>query len=149
MNPSSSYDQVHRTELEGRELEASVLSRAAQKLNRCAQAWDQRDSPEFKEQLHEALLFNQRLWTLLQMEVAHPEHPMPPSLRKNLLQLGRHIDRTAMKLYSGGSIEDLESLISLNKEIAAGLLANGSASFVENQTASVGIPQQSVVDVVA
>ncbi|MEO8099773.1 MAG: flagellar biosynthesis regulator FlaF [Acidobacteriota bacterium] len=121
MNP---YEQMQRTELEGRELEASVLSRAANKLNRCAQNWDHRNSPEVREKFEDALAFTQRLWTFLQVEMTNIESLVPESVRKNVFQLSCYVDQTIATLYSGGSLEDLKSLIDVNREMAAGLLVN-------------------------
>lgn len=122
MTPSKLYQTIQREGLSGRELEASLMSRAARKLNRCVRSWDQRTSPEFRDNLDDALSFNQKLWTFLQVELSNPEHPIQADVRRSLLRLARYMDKTVMRLYSGGSLEDLQSLQRINEEIAAGLL---------------------------
>ena len=124
MNPSSVYEQVQTAELEGRALEASVLLRAARKLSRCAKGWPRRGTPEFEEELREALAFTQRLWTFLQVEATNPENPLPQSVRLSIFRLSRFVDRGVANLQSGGSIESLDSLVMVNREIAAGLASN-------------------------
>jgi flagellar protein FlaF len=121
MTPSNTYERVRTTDLDGRELEASVLLRAVKKLTWCAQNWERSASPEFRDRLQDALSFTQRIWTFLQVEVANPEHHLPRSVRQSVFRLGRYSDQTITKLYAGGTLRQLQSLIALNREIAAGL----------------------------
>jgi len=115
------YEAVQREAIEGRELEASVLLKAAQKLMVCGQNWGNRNNPEFQEQLDEALRFNQQLWTLFQVELSNPSNPLPLPLRQNLLRLSRFIDRKTFALIAEGQKADLDLLIRINQNIAAGL----------------------------
>ena len=115
------YEAVQRESCEGRELEATVLLKAAQKLTVCGQSWGDRDTPEFREQLDEALRFNQQLWTLFQVELSNPSNPLPLPLRQNLLRLSRFIDRKTFALIAEGQKADLDLLIRINQDIAAGL----------------------------
>ncbi len=121
-NPSQIYEDLQKDSLEGRELEAAMLIRAARKLDRCSKAWDDRDSREGREKLGDALAFNQKLWNFLQVELSNPDHPMPLPLRRNLLRLGRYVDQRILRLASGGSQQDLLSLVRINEELATGLL---------------------------
>jgi flagellar protein FlaF len=118
---TSAYEETQRDSLEGRALEVSVLTRANRKLIRCQQMWEKRGTPEFQDALDDALAFTQRLWSFLQVELSNPEHPMPRELRLDLLRLSNHIDRSIMRLYSGGSVEDLRVIARITQEIAAGL----------------------------
>jgi flagellar protein FlaF len=122
-NPSQIYEDFRTDGLNGRELEASLLVRAARKLTRCAQLWPDRNSNEVREKLDEALFFNQKLWTFLQVELSNPEHPMPLPLRRNLLRLSRYVDQKILSLAAGGTLQDLESISKINEDLAAGLLA--------------------------
>ena len=122
LNPSQIYEDFRTDALDGRELEAALLVRAARKLNRCVQLWPDRDSKEVREKLDEALAFNQKLWTFLQVELSNPEHPLPLPLRTNLLRLSRYIDQKILLLATGGNLPDLQSLSRINEELAAGLL---------------------------
>jgi flagellar protein FlaF len=116
------YEQVQRETLEGRELEASVLFRAAQKLRKCARAWDQRHTEEFQESLTLALQFNQKLWTYLQVELANPANLLPETLRMNLLQLSKFIDKRTFALFAGsGTADDLLAIANINEQIGDGL----------------------------
>ncbi|MEP7352978.1 MAG: flagellar biosynthesis regulator FlaF [Acidobacteriota bacterium] len=128
MNTASQvYEQLRAKSLDGRELEASVLSRAARKLNRCVETWNQPTVGAFREKLADALAFNLRLWTFLQVELSNPEHPLQQELRRNLLQLSYFIDKTTMQLRAGGTVEELKCLAGINQQIASGL-TSGHAS---------------------
>ena len=136
-NPTQVYEELRGDSLSGRELEASLLVRAAAELNKCAQLWPERDSKHFQEKLDEALRFNQKLWTLLQMELSNPEHPAPEPLRKNLLRLSRYIDQRIFSLFAGGELGDLHMLSKINEELAAGLFAGAEGSITKESASSL------------
>jgi flagellar protein FlaF len=124
MEQTKLYDEIYRESLDGRELEASVLLRGAQKLNQCARNWENRKTAEFREKLANAIEFNQKLWSFLQVELSNPANPMAESLRLNLLELSRFIDQRIFVLLSDrGTVEDLVAIASINRRIAEGLHA--------------------------
>ncbi|MEJ5358207.1 MAG: flagellar biosynthesis regulator FlaF [Desulfobacterales bacterium] len=112
------YDQVRRTTQNGRELEAEVLSKAAHRLQHCRDHW-----PDIQGggRLHEALKYNQRIWTILQAELEKPENPLPQELKRNLLRLSLFIDRRTLEILADPRPEKLSILIEINRNIAAGL----------------------------
>ena len=64
---------------------------------------------------------NDRLWTVLQAEIASPDNALPAQLRANLFALSLWAQRHGAAVMAGTA--DLQPLIDINKEIAAGLLA--------------------------
>lgn len=121
MNGSSAYENVQRDGLEGRELEAAILSRAAQKLSRCKARWEA--NKEYRDMLNEALRYNQKLWSFFQIELGNPANPLPEALRFDLLRLSHFVDKKTFALFAGGNLNDLEAIIRINQRIAAGLLS--------------------------
>jgi len=122
MRQANAYEQMQRETLEGRELEASVLFRGAQKLRQCARRWDSSHSTEFDDDVTEALQFNQRLWSFLQVELGNPANPLPETLRLNLLRLSKFIDKRIFTLFAGGgTVEDLLAVARVNERIAEAL----------------------------
>jgi flagellar protein FlaF len=119
-NPLDAYQNVEKATLSGRELEASVLNRAAMRLTMAKQHWD---SPEHDSELDEALRYNQRLWTLFQAELSMESNPLPVEVKRNLLQLSAYIDKRTFDIMSFPERDKLDILISINKNIAAGLLS--------------------------
>lgn len=114
------YREVQKTTMSGRELEASVLVKAAHKLKNCRDNWD---TPDILERLDEALKYNQRLWSFFQAELSRPNHPMPKKLREDLLSLSLFIDKRIFEVMASPSPERLDILININLNIAAGLSA--------------------------
>lgn len=114
------YREVQKTTMSGRELEASVLVKAAHKLKNCRDNWD---TPDILERLDEALKYNQRLWSFFQAELSRPDHPMPKKLREDLLSLSLFIDKRIFEIMASPSPERLDILININLNIAAGLSA--------------------------
>lgn len=117
-NPISAYQDVEKNALEGRELEASVLLRAAAMLANVKNCWDSADRDAL---LDEALRFNQRLWGLFQVEVSSPENPLPPELKANLVALSMYVDKRIFETMAYPAADKLDILIKINQNIAAGL----------------------------
>jgi len=72
--------------------------------------------------LLDALKYNQKLWTFFQSELEAEDNPLPPELRRNLMALIEFIDRRTFMIMAAPSPEKLDVLISINRNIAAGLL---------------------------
>lgn len=117
-NPIDAYHSVEKEALTGRALEAAILSRAALRLRAVRDQWD---SPERDPLLEEALRYNQRIWTLLQVELTNPENPLPKEIKENLLTLSSFIDKRTFETMAYPAADKLDALININHNIAAGL----------------------------
>jgi flagellar biosynthesis activator protein FlaF len=138
MLPTKIYEEMQRETLEGRELEASVLFRGAQKLRQCARTWQNNQSPEFDDNLTDSLQFNQRLWSFLQTELSNPANALPETLRLNLLRLGKFIDKRIFTLFAGGgTVEDLLSIARVNERIAEALQAAKATTQIDQEEAPI------------
>ncbi len=89
-NPLDAYQSVEKSTLSGRELEASVLTKAALKLQHVQQHWNEADRDEV---LDEALKFNQRVWSFFQSEISQADNPLPAEIKQNILALSVFVDR--------------------------------------------------------
>lgn len=121
VNALDAYKEVERNTLEGRALEAMVLNKAALALVAVRNAWT---APDCMQQLDHALRYNQKLWTLFQVEWTREDNPLPADLRANLLSLSAFVDRRTIETMATPSPEKLDVLISINQNIAAGLRGN-------------------------
>jgi flagellar protein FlaF len=121
-NPLNAYKIIEKTTISGRETEARVLNKAAQKLQYCQNNWNM-DNRVAK--LDEALNFNQRLWSIFQAELSKQENPLPVNLKQNLLRLSTFIDKRIFELIAYPAKDKLTIIIKINQNIAAGL--NNSA----------------------
>jgi len=122
-NVAKTYQNAERSAISGRETEARVLMKGALKLKACQDNWD---TDNWDEVLESALIFNQQIWSIFQTELMREDHPMPRKLRMDLLALGAFVDKRIFEVMAYPSPEKIDSIININRNIAAGL--NGSAS---------------------
>jgi flagellar biosynthesis activator protein FlaF len=114
----NAYKQTINTTVSGRELEASVLTKAAHLLKDCKEQWN--EEGHFLR-LDEALVFNQRIWTIFQGELIKEDNPLPKQLRADILNLSLFIDKRIIEVMGNPSSEKLDIIIDINLNIAAGL----------------------------
>lgn len=119
MHAANAYAKTSRSVLTPREAEAAVLMKAAGKL----QAF-QGESISSSMALNEALVFNQRVWTVLASAVSDPTNPLPDDLRRNVTGIAVFVFRTILDAMIEPTARKIESLISLNHQLAAGLQGN-------------------------
>lgn len=121
-NALKSYQSVDKETMSGRETEARVLTQAALKLVDCQNNWDASDR---KQRLSDALRYNQRIWSIFQVEMTKPDNPLPDQIKQNILLLSRFIDKRIFDTMAFPEKEKLNIIIKINQNIAAGL--RGSA----------------------
>jgi flagellar biosynthesis activator protein FlaF len=121
----NSYASAERATSSGRQLEASALFRVARGLQTAQEQWG---SPGHQEKLDHALKQNQKLWTFFQSELSMPDNQLPADLKASLLQLVAFIDRRTFDIMAFPAAEKLNVLISINRNIAAGLSTAGAST---------------------
>ncbi len=99
-----------------RELEASLLLKAAIRLQGIADDWDGR-----RRDLDDALGYNRKLWTLLVSAVIAEDNPLPVDIKRNILGLANFIFNQSFRIAAAPAPEALGSLVAINRDIAAGL----------------------------
>ena len=118
MNLTEVYKTINKETMSGRELEAEVLTQAAQKLKDCQENWDAKDR---NKKLDEALKFNQLLWSIFQGELVEDSNPLSKDLRRDLLSLSAFVDKRIFEVMAYPAPEKLTILININHNIADGL----------------------------
>ena len=113
-----SYTKIQKENLSGRELEASVLTRAGLMLKAVKDNWD---LPDRDQKLMEAIKFNQKVWSFFQAELSDPENPLPKQLREDILNLSIFIDKRLFDVMAFPDPNKLNIVIDINFNIAAGL----------------------------
>ncbi len=121
------YSQISKANLGPRELEASILLKAAAQLQSIKDDWEN----NYKN-LDNALYYNRRLWTILASAMADEDNQLPKPIRDNVASLGVFVMSYTLKVLAEPSPDKLTSLININREIAAGL--NSSKSENKDQT---------------
>lgn len=104
--------------ISGRELEASVLSRAGIMLKKVQENWD---APGRDENLHEAIKFNQKVWSFFQAELTDPENPLPKNLREDILSLSIFVEKRLYEVLAYPDPAKLSIVIEIDFNLAAGL----------------------------
>ncbi|MDA8138511.1 MAG: flagellar biosynthesis regulator FlaF [Desulfobacteraceae bacterium] len=117
-NAVKAYETVQKETMPGREVEARVLTQGALKLMECKKNWD---SPNRNTLLDQALKYNQRLWSIFQVEVSKEDNPLPKEIKLNILRLSKFIDRRIFETMAFPAPEKLDIIIKINKNLAAGL----------------------------
>ena len=113
---SKAYAKVAHETLPPRELEATLLLKAAAKLQAVHDTWRERPSG-----LHDALLYNRRLWTIFLDAVTEDNNKLPVGVRSNIANLGIYVMGETFSLMTNPQPRHLTSLININRGIAAGL----------------------------
>jgi len=122
-NSVNAYTAIQKENLSGRELEASVLSRAGLMLKSVMDNWG---APDRDQKLIEAIKFNQKVWSFFQAELSDPENPLPKNLREDILNLSIFIDKRLFEVLAFPNPEKLSIVIDIDFNIAAGLRTNSS-----------------------
>ncbi|HEY9011841.1 MAG TPA: flagellar biosynthesis regulator FlaF [Devosia sp.] len=112
------YQQVGKQTVSPRLLEANLLSRAAAQLQIVRDDWDSK-----QHELREALLFNRKLWNIFLTSVTGEQSQLPDKLRENIANLGLFVMKQTISMIDNPVPQKLDSLININRELAAGLRA--------------------------
>jgi flagellar protein FlaF len=113
---SQAYAKTVKETAPPRELEASLLLKAAAKLQAVHDSW--RDKPTG---LHDALLYNRRLWTVFIDAATKNDNGLPPQVRDNLTKIGMFVMGETFAAMTTPQPKHLASIIKINRGIAAGL----------------------------
>jgi flagellar protein FlaF len=117
---AQAYGAVAKQIANPRDLESSLLLKAASKLQAVYDNWDAE-----RGNLYDALLYNRKLWTVFMGAVTSNDSPLPVEVRQNVANLGIFIMNQTLSLTQSPQRERLPSLININREIAAGLRGQG------------------------
>ena len=123
-NAIKEYVGIQKESMSGRELEASVLTKAGLMLKACQDNWD---APDRETKLLDAIKYNQKVWSFFQAELSEPTNPLPKELRENILNLSIFMDKRFFEVMAYPSPEKLSIVIDINFNIAAGLRTSPEA----------------------
>lgn len=102
-----------------RETEARVLLKAAQMFKELQDDWDNVQ----KETIEATLKYNRSIWLMFyDAAIENPEGTRPQDLRSNIVNLANFIFKREIDIMAEPKKEKLDILISINREIAAGLM---------------------------
>ncbi|WP_163434488.1 flagellar biosynthesis regulator FlaF, partial [Escherichia coli] len=76
-------------------------------------------------EMSHALNFNRKPWTLLTTSATRAENPLPLEIKNNIANLGIFILNRSLEMEIEPAPEKLNVLVSINRNIAAGLSGRG------------------------
>jgi flagellar protein FlaF len=100
---------------DSRSTEAWALSEASRRLVVASKTEDGGKS------LREALVLNQRLWTIFQTSMTEPDCPLPREIRDNVLALSIMMDRQILQRLGDLDGSKLQPMLDINRSVAEGL----------------------------
>src|SRR5436309_411333 len=113
---ADSYAKVGTATLPPRELEASLLSKAAAKLQVVQDDWMAR-----RGELDAALTYNRKLWSVFASAVTQPDTQLPHEVKRNIANLSLFVFNQTIGIQADPAPAKLGALISINRTIADGL----------------------------
>jgi flagellar protein FlaF len=114
-----------------RELEAHVLLKSAKFLTTLQKDWDN-VTPDI---LEDTLKYNRQIWMMFyDTAIENTEGNRPNDLRSNIINLANFIFKREVEVMSKPTKEKLNVLISINREIAAGLMTKQASNETEQKT---------------
>ncbi|TAK99226.1 MAG: flagellar biosynthesis regulatory protein FlaF [Rhodospirillaceae bacterium] len=123
----AAYQQQQKRNLSPREVEAMAFTKAALMLE------DAKKHIDNITEYSKALRFNHLLWTIIQADLTDPENQLPPEIKANVMSLSIFVDKQTTKALRSTTVNDLDVLININRNLAAGLRSTP-------ETAAAGAP---------
>jgi flagellar biosynthesis activator protein FlaF len=115
---ASAYSKVAQAMQSPRELEAAILMKAATRPQTIREDWSGK-----RPDLFEALTYNRKLWTILVSSATEEGGPLPAAVKQNVANLGIFVFNHTLEVMTAPAPERLAILITINRELAAGLRA--------------------------
>src|SRR3989440_10746776 len=119
-NAAQAYSRTSHAAASDREVEAQALLKAARQLLDVQANWAGPDKA-----MHNALLFNRRLWSIFMSAVETNDNPQPLEIRQNIVNIGVFVMKQTIDMQVNPEPTKLRSLIEINFNIAAGLSGRG------------------------
>tara|TARA_R110000868_G_scaffold108512_4_gene296132 strand:- start:2299 stop:2670 length:372 start_codon:yes stop_codon:yes gene_type:complete len=116
--PHEAYAKAAKHGSDPREIEASVLMKAAARFNQIKSAWTDKTPAD----LDPALLYNRTIWTVFATSVTETESALPKEIRQNIANLAVFVFKRTLEIQTTPTPEMLDVLININRQIAAGLI---------------------------
>lgn len=118
----AAYAQQQKRNLSSREVEAMAFTKAAIMLE------DAKKKTGDIDEYAKALRFNHLLWTIIQADLTEPENQLPPEIKANVMSLSIFVDKQTTKALRSSVPADLDVLININRNLAAGLRSTPDAT---------------------
>ena len=119
---AKTYAKIATEVADPRELEATLLLKAAAKLQAVHDCWSEK-----RPGLSEAILYNRRLWIVLIDAVIRDDNKLPLAIRQNILNIGVFVMAETYSLMTAPKPDHVTNLVQINRRMAAGLRGKANA----------------------
>jgi flagellar protein FlaF len=109
------YQQQQKRNLTPREVEAMAFTKAALLLE------EAKGKSKNVDEYAKALRFNHLLWTIIQADLTDPANQLPDEIKANVMSLSIFVDKQTTKALRSSDPRELDILININRNLAAGL----------------------------
>jgi flagellar protein FlaF len=75
------------------------------------------------QELDDALVYNRKLWSVFLTSVTRDDNPLPREIKQNIANLGMFVMKQTVSLGTDPKPERVGSIISINRQLAAGLMS--------------------------
>ena len=120
---AQAYQTTSQRGTDPRSLEAQVLVKSALRLQDIQNRWSELKMPS--SELEDALSYNRKLWTILLTGITKADNPLPDNVKSNIANIANFVFRHSLSVLANPAPEKLNTLISINKNLAEGLRGNG------------------------
>ena len=117
------YQKTAQTGTSPRQLESTLLMKAATRLKAVQDNWD-----ADRSDLDAAVVYNRKLWTILATAATETDSPLPDDLKRNISAIAIFIFNRSLDLIVDPKASDLDALIDINRNIAIGLAVEPQAA---------------------
>jgi flagellar protein FlaF len=124
------YNSAQSKTVDARDIEYSLLAQVTSALIQA------REKPEDLKGRLEAALWNRNVWSALRIDLLSEENQLPKQLRASLISVSLWIEKECMSIMRNDT-QDMESLISINRNIMAGLKPEFAQDDVAEQQAKL------------
>src|SRR5215213_3833146 len=113
-NAAQAYSRTSQTTASPREIEAQALLKAARQLLDVQTNWNGPD-----KNMHNALMFNRRLWSIFMSAAETNDNQQPMEIRQNIANIGVFVMKQTIDMQLNPDPAKLKSLIDINCNLAA------------------------------
>jgi flagellar protein FlaF len=113
---AQAYSRTSHDTSPPREIEAQALLKAARQLNDVMSNWAGPDKT-----MEDALFFNRRLWSIFMSAADSNDNQQPLEIRQQISNIGVFVMKQTVDMQVEPNPAKLQSLIDINRNIAAGL----------------------------
>lgn len=118
----AAYQQQQKRNLSPREVEAMAFTKAALLLE------EAKGKSRNVDEYAKALRFNHLLWTIIQADLTDPANQLPDEIKANVMSLSIFVDKQTTKALRSSEPRELDILITINRNLAAGLRTNAATT---------------------